>query len=367
MRRVLALSVATIALLAFAVPGASAVDLKLSSRMQTAMTDNYVYWIKQYPPGCKNCDQLWRTDLADGSSTPALKARKGRISRIVSTGSLVGITEIVKTKSKYRSRVRIVNEGGRSRVLASAVYWPERSRNCGSIVGAGALSPMGELAWQRIDVPRSRYKCRELPDRSLWSAFAGGLDRSTRQLVKQRKRESILLYFHEALDQIRPIIGFDGVHLLTAALTVTDVRSGETFKYRIDDDSSSSQYGMLGPAGQVAASFYSDTIDTPVWLLFTSPMSSTPAIDLRVDGYEASSLRFCGDTLVQLVLKKDQGEAEVLRRNLAGSITSSKSFKLGAGTVSPSLQCNASRGVISYSREDSVGRIIAEKTFSFDL
>lgn len=310
------------------------------------MTDDYVYWVKQNPRGCKNCDQLWRTDLADGSVASALPSRKGRISRLVTRGSLVGITEIYKTKSKYQSRVRIINEDGSSRVLASAVYRPSQSRRCGSIVGAGALAASGELAWQRVAVPKSKFTCRELPDRVLWSAFAGGLDGTTRQLVKQREQSSILLYFHEALDQVKPILGFDGVRLLTSDQTATDVRTGRTFRYRLEGGSTNNEDGELGPAGQVAAFFYLDALDKRVPFLFTTPMSVAPAVDLSVDGYETTALKFCGESIVQLTFNEAQGEIGVLRRDLEGTITSTKLLKLGPGQARPSFICNQARSVI---------------------
>lgn len=343
---------------------------------QVAMSDRYLYWVHTRPPGCSGCDQLWRTRLSDGARSPALPARKGSILKLTARGSWAAITEISKSPRRYLSRVRLVNEAGSVRQLAKATYRIDALRHCGSMVGAGELSAAGELAWQMIEVPRAWRNCKELPDNVRWSAFAGSFKTAGRQILRPRKQQSILLFHSEALQQIRPILGFDGARLLTRpdseAINVLDVSTGKMLSYSLKSNADNSSTGDLGPSGQVVTAFISHASgDRFIPVLFPRPMSLARPINLTVDGAEVLATRFCGSSLIQIAENKDS--ITVLRRDFAGTIQHSTTFAPAADWDISWFDCNGSTGALYYyvlGRRDEPDRpdeIVGQGAFTFEL
>jgi hypothetical protein len=369
MRRSLALFIATLAVFACITSVASARVLNLSPWMRMAMTDHYVYWVKEHPKGCARCNQLWRTSIEDGSAAAVLPARAGRIIKLTAKDSQVAITETRKLKSRYSSQVRVIDEAGGVRMVASAIFHPRKSTRCGSMVGAGAFSLSGELAWQRIDVPHVEYRCEYMPMYSRWSAYATDTAGHERQLMPPRKQMTDLTFYYEALSDSRPIYGFDGRHLLVtpSAGTLTELDSVTHGKvsYTLPTSVDNSQHGDLGPGGEAATFFFSVELDQWAPILFPGPMSAMPAVDLHVDGTETTDLRFCGNALLQVTNNK--GDVSVIRRDSTGIFQASKKFKLARRASTPQLVCSRTQGVMLYDEEGSAGRIFAEKAFSFDL
>lgn len=369
MRRSFVLFIATLAAFACLTSGASARVLDISPWMKTAMTDHYVYWIKEHPRGCLRCNQLWRTSIEDGSASAVLPARNGRIVRLTAKDSQVAITEARRLKSRYSSQVRVIDEAGAVRLIASAIYHPQKTTRCGSMVGAGAFSLTGELAWQRIDVPHVDYRCSQMPMYARWSAYATDTAGHERQLVPPRKQMTDLTFYNEALTDSRPIYGFDGRHLLVVpsagTLTALDSVTHGKVSYTLASSDNNSQSGDLGPGGEAATFFFSVQLDQWAPILYPAPMSATPAVDLHVDGTETSDLRFCGTALMQVTINK--GDTAVLRRDASGALQASKHFKLAKRAAMPQLVCSRSQAVMIYEEEGSEGRIFAEKAFSFDL
>jgi hypothetical protein len=348
---------------------ASASDLPLSSWTQFAVNDAGAFWVKTNPKGCTNCDQLWKMDLRDGSTHPVVPAFPGTITDLTAAGDFVAFTQTVKSKKSYATAVWLSKDQQVVSTVARGQYNRGRKRNCGTLVGAGALSPEGELAWQRIDVPRAEGICEWLASRVQWSAFATRLHGADRVLIQPRKSESELLSYDEGLETVRPIRGFNGTQLLTAPdgrpLVLNDLSTGAVTNYLPPGFEDYGGTGELSPRGEVMTTFTTSGSKGWTTALFANPSDGKTYTDLSVVGQAGGDAKFCGGKLFQLV--QYSRSISVLERDGAGNITSSKTFQIGKKLSTAQLQCNSKMGLVTLEKLGRNGHILAERTFSFDL
>lgn len=354
-KSLLAISIVLIALVT--APAASAQPVEVPYPTFTAMTEKYIYWTERWGTRCWNCINLYRYGLSDGKKTLVVKTRHARLGQFVAGGDTLAYS-FSTAGSKYRTEIWALRDDGTKRKLAAATYRNRARSSCGAIASNFSVSGSGEVLWSVVTA-NSRTRLCGAPKSGWQRLRAAKVDSATRDIGGRTQLTDDFIFRFTELEFMRPIIGFNGTHVLFGGdagdLAAYDTKS----KKQVFFDRSQIRYvgdtAALSPTGAVALVRYSDDQNFRSFL-YPNGMDTKRRTGISVAGGDRDLLRFCGGILVQMSVQKS--ELLMIKRDAMGTEASRTALPFPSATaLDPKFDCNAATGLIRYANSSDDGAI----------